>query len=235
VSIRRQTESMPNPGCGYEQSVHAAEAIPRTHDGSFACQEVSEETYLRVLRSVVDALDDTIPYAFMGGLASAIYGRPRWSHDIDIFVRQEDAAGALRLLGEAGFATDRFDERWIYKAISEGVLVDVIFRAMSEIYFDDEMMDRTTRREFRGVQIPVIPPEDLVVIKATVNSEGRPRHWYDALGVLIRTPLDWPYLLRRARHGAHRVASLLLYAQSEDIPVPSAAVQHLVDEADAGT
>jgi hypothetical protein len=136
-------------------------------------------------------------------------------------------------LGEAGFATDRFDERWIYKAISEGVLVDVIFRAMSEIYFDDEMIERTTRREFRGVQIPVIPPEDLVVIKATVNSEGRPRHWYDALSVLIRTPLDWPYLLRRARHGARRVASLLLYAQSEDIPVPSSAVQHLVDEANA--
>jgi predicted nucleotidyltransferase len=224
---------MTKPGRGYEHSVQSADAIPRAYDGSFACQEVSEETYLRVLQSVVDALDEKIPYAFMGGLASAIYGRPRWSHDIDIFVQQHDAAEALRLLGEAGFATDRFDERWIYKAISEGVLVDVIFRGMSEIYFDDEMIERTTHREFRGVQIPVIPPEDLVVIKATVNSEGRPHHWYDALGVLIRTPLDWSYVLRRARHGAHRVGSLLLYAQSEDIPVPSSAVQQLIDEANA--
>jgi predicted nucleotidyltransferase len=222
---------MTNQGDGYEQSVHAAEAIPRTHDGSFACQEVSEETYLRVLRSVVKALDGTVPYAVMGGLASAIYGRPRWSYDVDVFVRHEDAAEALRVLEQVGFATDRFDERWIYKAISEGVLVDVIFRAMSEIYFDDEMIERTQVREFRGVRVPVIAPEDLVVIKATVNSEGRPHHWYDALGVLIRTPLDWPYLLRRARHGVHRVASLLLYAQSEDIPVPSSAVQQLVEEA----
>jgi predicted nucleotidyltransferase len=228
---------MPAPGSGYEYSVHAEQEIPQeiptANDGSFACQDVPEATYLQVLESVVKTLDDEIPYAFMGGLASAIYGRPRWSYDIDVFVRKEDAAETLRLLGEAGFATDRFDERWIYKAISEGVLVDVIFRAMSEIYFDDEMIDRTRRREFRGVQVPVIPPEDLVVIKATVSSEGRPRHWYDALGVLIRTPLDWPYLLRRARHGAHRVASLLLYAQSADIPVPNSVVQQLVEEAQA--
>jgi predicted nucleotidyltransferase len=209
------------------------EELPTTSDGSFACQAVPEETYVRVLESVVKAIHDEIPYAFIGGLASAIYGRPRWSYDLDVFVRHENAGEALRLLGEAGFATDRFDERWIYKAISEGVLVDVIFRAMSEIYFDEEMIDRTRRRDFRGVRIPVISPEDLVVIKATVNSEGRPRHWYDALGVLIRTPLDWPYLLRRARHGAHRVASLLLYAQSADIPVPSSVVQQLVDEAQA--
>jgi predicted nucleotidyltransferase len=222
------------PGCGYEQSVQSAQDIPRTNDGSFACQEVPEATYVEVLESVVRTLDDEISYAFMGGLASAIYGRPRWSYDLDVFVRKEDAADALRLLGAAGFATDRFDERWIYKAISQGVLVDVIFRAMSEIYLDDEMIERSRRQEFRGVEVPVISPEDLVVIKATVNSEGRPRHWYDALGVLIRTPLDWPYLLRRSRHGIHRVASLLLYAQSEDIPVPSSVVQELVEEAQAG-
>jgi predicted nucleotidyltransferase len=220
------------PGCGYEHIVHAAEDIPMTNDGSFACQEVSEETYSRVLESIVNALDNEIPYAFIGGLASAIYGRPRWSYDIDLFVRKEDAPEALGLLGDAGFATDRFDERWIYKAFSEGVLVDVIFRAMSEIYFDQEMIDRTSRHDFRGVRVPVIAPEDLVVIKATVNSEGRPRHWYDALGVLIRTPLDWEYLRRRAHHGMHRVASLLLYAQSADIPVPSSVVRQLVEEAE---
>jgi hypothetical protein len=224
---------MPPPASGYEPLVQATEEIPRTHDGSFACQDVPEATYVRMLESVVDALGDKIPYAFIGGLASAIYGRPRWSYDIDVFVRQEDAAEALRLLGKAGFATDRFDERWIYKAFSDGVLVDVIFRAMSEIYFDQEMIDRTSWHEFRGVRVPVIAPEDLVVIKATVNSEGRPHHWYDALGVLIRTPLDWEYLIRRAHHGMHRVASLLLYAQSADIPVPGSVVQQLVEEAQA--
>jgi predicted nucleotidyltransferase len=207
-----------------------AEEVAKSCDVSFDCEAVPEDTYLRVLGTVVDALDDEVPYALMGGLASAIYGRPRWTYDIDVFLRKEHAVDALGLLRKAGFATDQLDERWIYKAIAEGVLVDVIFRGTSGIYFDDEMMERTTRREFRGVQVPVISAEDLVVIKATVHDEGRERHWYDALGVLARAQLDWPYLIRRARHGVHRVASLLLYAQSTDIPIPGSVVRTLVDE-----
>ncbi len=57
--------------------------------------------------------------------------------------------------------------------------------------------------------------------------------WYDALGVLARTQLDWPYLMRRARHGVRRVASLMLYAQSRDIPIPRFVVQALVADAAA--
>jgi predicted nucleotidyltransferase len=213
--------------------MHIAGEIGTHGDVSFECQAVPEDTYLRVLRSVVDTLDDEIPYALMGGLASAIYGRPRWTYDIDVFLRKEHAVDALHLLAKAGFATDQLDERWLYKAIAEGVLVDVIFRGTSGIYYDDEMMERTTRRDFRGVQVPVIAAEDLIVIKATVHDEGRERHWFDALGVLARSPLDWPYLIRRARHGVHRVASLLLYARSMDTPVPSSVVRALVDEAAA--
>jgi hypothetical protein len=202
-------------------------------DVSFECQAVPEETYLRVLRSVVETLDDELPYALMGGLASAIYGRPRWTYDVDVFLRKEHALDALLLLGKAGFATDQRDERWLYKAITDGVLVDVIFRGTSGIYYDDEMIERTTRREFRGVWVPVIAAEDLIVIKATVHDEGRERHWFDALGILARAQLDWPYLIGRARHGVHRVASLLLYAQSIDVPVPGSVVRALVDEAAA--
>jgi predicted nucleotidyltransferase len=213
--------------------MHIAGEAPAAREPSFECQAVPEDTYIRVLRSVVEALDGNVPYAFIGGLASAIYGRPRWTYDIDVFLRKEYAVDALRLLRRAGFATDQLDERWIYKAIADGVLVDVIFRGTSGIYFDDEMMERVTRREFRGVRVPVIAPEDLIVIKATVHDEGRERHWYDALGVLARTQLDWPYLLRRARHGVHRVASLMLYAQSMDIPIPNSVVQALVAEAAA--
>jgi predicted nucleotidyltransferase len=220
---------MGRPGSGYRPDMHIAGEIPRARD--FECQDVPEETYLRVLRSAVDALDDEVPYAIMGGLASAIYGRPRWTHDVDVFLRKEDAVDALRVLSRAGFATDQLDERWLYKAISEGVLVDIIFRGTSGIYFDDEMMQHTTRREFRGVLLPVVAPEDLIVIKATVHDEHRPRHWYDALGILIRTRLDWPYLIQRAHHGMHRVASLLLYAQSLDIPVPRSALRAILDEA----
>ena len=59
-----------------------------------------------------------------------------------------------------------------------------------------------------GVDVPAIPPEDLIVIKAIVHDEESPRHWHDALGVLAGTSLDWDYLLERAKLGPNRLLSL---------------------------
>jgi hypothetical protein len=75
----------------------------------------------------------------------------------------------------------------------------------------------------------VIPPEDLIVIKAIVHDEETPRHWHDALGVIARAQLDWDYLLARASHSPRRVLSLLLYALSLDLWVPASAVRRLAE------
>jgi hypothetical protein len=105
------------------------------------------------------------------------------------------------------------------------VLVDLIFKAKGGIYFDDEMVARVKRHDFHGASLRVVPPEDLVVIKAIVHDEPAPRHWHDALEVLAVADLDWDYLVRRARHGPARVLSLLLYAQSCDHAVPRDVVR----------
>lgn len=63
--------------------------------------------------------------------------------------------------------------------------------------------------------------------KALVHTEDSPRHWHDALALLTRSDLGWLYLIRRARHGPKRVLSLLLYAQSVDLPVPDGALDEL--------
>jgi len=76
----------------------------------------------------------------------------------------------------------------------------------------------------------VIAPEDLFVIKAISFDEQSNRHWYDALGLLAVRPLDWPYLVMRARHGARRVLSLLVFAQADDLIVPDHAIDALYRE-----
>ena len=187
---------------------------------------------MRVAGEAIAALEQReIPYAFIGGIASALHGRPRWTHDVDLFVRPEDAGRALEALAEVGFATQRTDDFWLFKGIKEGVLVDVIFRSTGDIYLDDEMLARSSVEEFKGLRLRVVAPEDLVVIKAVVHDEKTPRHWFDALGIIARTELDWAYLLRRARHARYRVTSLLLYAQSNDLPVAPEAVRALLDVA----
>jgi hypothetical protein len=94
---------------------------------------------------------------------------------------------------------------------------------------DDEMLARGRDEEFHGRKLRMVSTEDLV-IKAVVHDEHMPRHWHDALGVLARRELDWEYLLRRAAiHGARRVLSLLIYAQADDVAVPTGPIRVLFE------
>jgi predicted nucleotidyltransferase len=192
--------------------------------------EVDEATFLRVLDDATDTLEEQgIPYALLGGVASTALGRRRWTHDIDIFVSPEDADRSLQALEAAGFLIQRKNPHWLYKAMKEDVLVDVIFRARGDITLDDAMLERAHDQEFRGQQVRVLAPEDLIVIKVASNDVENPRHWYDALGMLRACDIDWEYLVERARVSPRRVLSLLLYAQSEDYLVPGWVVRSLFD------
>jgi predicted nucleotidyltransferase len=196
----------------------------------FEGQHVPEEVFTRVLGEAVRAIEDAgIPYGALGGVASAVLGRPRWTHDADLFVRPADASKTLDALAEAGFATQRTNPQWLFKGVKDGVLVDILFRARGDIYLDDEMISRLVPASFQGVPLKTIPPEDLLVIKAIIHDEETPRHWNDALALIAAGNLDWDYVLRRARHGARRVLSLLIYAESKDIVVPDAVICTLFD------
>lgn len=194
---------------------------------------VDEAAFLSVLRTTIDALEEAdVPHLLMGGLAVAALGRPRWTHDIDIFVRPDDAQRALAVLEERGFETEETDPLWLFKAIRDDIVVDIIFRSEGQIYLEDEMLQRAIETTFRGERVCVIPPEDLILIKASAHKEEGGYHWFDALALLTRPGLDWDYLVRRSRRAVRRVLSLLLYAQSSDIAVPRAVVHQLIAQAD---
>jgi hypothetical protein len=192
--------------------------------------EVDDATFLRILEEAIAVLGASgLPHVFMGGLASAALGRPRWTHDIDVFVRPQEAGAVLDDLAAAGFRTQRTNPTWLFKALKDGVLVDVIFASDGRILLDDQMVARARPVEIEGHAAPVISAEDLVVIKALVHKERSPRHWFDALALLRREDLDWDYLLRRAvQHGPVRVLSLLYYARSNDQVVPDSAIADLL-------
>src|SRR5947209_20279915 len=145
-----------------------------------------------VLADTIDILDGAgVPYVFMGGIGAATHGRPRWTHDIDVFVRPEDAGAALRALAEAGFRTEETYPDWLYKAFKHDVMVDVIFKSLGGILLDDEMLARATEEPFLGESARVMAPEDLLVIKAVVYDEHMPRHCHDALPIISPSALTW--------------------------------------------
>jgi predicted nucleotidyltransferase len=188
------------------------------------------EGVAEVLADAVGAFERyEIAYVLVGGLASSLYGRPRTTRDIDVLVHKDDAKRALEALADAAFDTEETNPEWIFKAIRDDVTIDVIFWLKGDIYLDDEMLARSRLLDFDGVIVNVVPPEDLVVIKAAVHDEQTPRHWHDALGVIADNELDWEYLARRSRHSARRVLALLIYAQSNDLVVTDDVVRSLFD------
>jgi predicted nucleotidyltransferase len=186
------------------------------------------DAFRRVLVDALAAAESTgVPFLVGGGVAASTLGRPRWSNDVDLVVSPDDACAVLDALADAGFETERTFPRWLFKGVKEGVLVDVMFTLMDRIHLDREMLEHAVERSFLGVPLRVVGPEDLVVIKAVSHAEHSPRHWWDAIGILAASQLDWEYLLERARYGPRRVLSLLVHADADDVLVPRDVIERL--------
>jgi predicted nucleotidyltransferase len=187
--------------------------------------------YLEALRDATAALDRAgVAHVVFGSIALRALGRPRpgADEDIDLLIRPPDAPTALRALTEAGFAGEEVDPSRLNRATRRAVAVDLVFRTAGDLHLDEEMADRAVSMDVEGVPVRLIPPEDLAVMKAVLYEEHRPYDWFDALALIGRPDVDWPYLVRRAlRHGAQRVLSLLVYARSSGLAVPDAAIGEL--------
>lgn len=185
-------------------------------------------TLEKILFEAIDIMESSkIPYALIGGFATKSMGRPRVTHDIDFFVRPDDANQVLEVLESRGFSTQKRDPFWLFKAWKEDILVDIIFKSSGDIYFDEEVQSHVRRMSYLGRFVNAISPEDFLVIKAAAHQEHNPHHWHDALAVLKQGNLDWEYLLRRAKNAPRRVLSLLIYGQSNDIAVPNDVIKKL--------
>lgn len=185
-------------------------------------------TLEKILFETIEVMElSGIPYALIGGVATKSMGRPRVTHDIDLFVRPDDAERTLKVLEENGFTSQKRDPFWLFKAWKDNILVDVIFKSSGDIYFDEEVQSHVRRMQYLGKHVNAISPEDFLVIKAAAHQEHNPHHWHDALAVLKQGSLDWDYLLKRAKNSPRRVLALLIYGQSNDIAVPNDIIQKL--------
>jgi len=186
-------------------------------------------TLEKILFEAIDILDSAnIPYALIGGVAAKSLGRPRITHDIDLFVSPDDSNRVLEALEEkGGFTCQKRDPVWLFKAWKENILVDIIFKSSGDIYFDDDVKSHVRRIQYLNHHINAISPEDFILIKAAAHQEHNPHHWHDALAVLKQGNIDWEYLLRRARHAPRRILALLIYGQSNDIAIPNDVIQKL--------
>lgn len=197
--------------------------------------DFDEATHRRILGEVLEVAQSThCPFLLFGGLASSFYGRERTTHDIDLLVKGADADVFRESFESRSFETQRTYPDWLYKAMKEKVLVDVIFRSAGNIFLDDEMIERARVGEIHGFDFPLVSPEDLIVIKALAHKENSPRHLHDVAAVVSGNDIDWPYLSFRARLGTRRVLSFLMFAKSEGVDVPDEVITTMVEKVYGG-
>jgi predicted nucleotidyltransferase len=141
-----------------------------------------------------------VPFLLAGGLASWARGGPQTDHDVDLFVKPDDADAALQALEQAGLKTEKPPERWLYKAYDDdGTLIDLIFRP-SGGPVTDEYFDHAEEVEVMGVDMAVASLADVMTTKLLALSEQEP----DFTSVLeisrmLREQINWDYVRERTQ------------------------------------
>jgi len=191
----------------------------------------TRECLFRVLEVASRALEQAgIPFVVGGGLAAEAYHLRETVNDVDLFVRPIDAPRALTALEQAGFYVWVEDPRWLYKALKDGVSVDLIYESTGVVHVGDETFQRARWMQLDHTRLPVMPPEDLFVMKAAAAVPSAPKHWLDAVSLLASEPMDWEYLTSRAARNPRKVLQAIVHAYEDGAPVPSFVFVRLAQE-----
>jgi hypothetical protein len=157
-----------------------------------------EDLVATMKRAAATLRDEGVPFMLGGGLAAWARGGPRTDHDVDFFVREEDAERALEALEAAGLRPEKPPEEWLLKAYDGEVLVDLIFRP-SGGPIDEAFFERATDLEVLGHTLLVASIDDVFTTKLLALTEQEP----DFSQVLqlaraLREQIDWDFVRSRS-------------------------------------
>jgi hypothetical protein len=138
-----------------------------------------------------------VPALIGGGLAAWARGGPPTDHDVDFYLREDDAERALEALVATGMTPATPPEGWLLKAYDGDILVDLIFRP-SGGPIGVEHFVRSTAMELMAQPVLVASIDDVLATKLLALSEQEP----DFRGVLelarsLREQIDWEFVRKR--------------------------------------
>ena len=178
--------------------------------------ETSFDELLETLKRSSAALRDAdVPFVLGGGVAIWARRGPETEHDLDYFLKPEDAERALQVLAEAGFRPEKPPEGWVYKAWDDHVLVDLIFDPRG-VAVDDAFIEGAAETEVHAVRMRVLQPEDVLVTKLLALKE----HSLDYESLLeiaraVREQIDWDEVRLRTGGSPYAKAFLTLVDELE--------------------
>ncbi len=165
------------------------------------CDDKQEEIYCRVIS---EANARGLRFAIGGGFAVNAYtGLQRNTKDLDIYVTPADREAMIETLSRAGMSDYYeklpYDRRWIYRGYADGVIIDVIWAMANQVaQVDEAWLTRGAEAQFVGVQLRLLPPEELLWTKLYIVQRDR-CDWPDVLNLIYSKgeTLNWQRLLDR--------------------------------------
>ncbi len=147
--------------------------------------------------------DARVPFLVGGGLATWVRGGPESGHDVDFFVKPEDAERAWKALEAAGMRLERPPEAWLLKAWDGEVLIDVVFEPRG-LEITDEVFGRADELEILAQSMKVLSLEDLMVTKlACLREHELDYEPHVEIARSLRERIDWSDVRRRAPDNAY--------------------------------
>ncbi|MDP1845987.1 MAG: hypothetical protein Q8L09_04590 [Candidatus Moranbacteria bacterium] len=152
-----------------------------------------------------------IPYIITGGIAVVVWGRPRFTADIDIVIelvpqKLDEIFEELRKIDKDSYV----DKKMIQDALarggefnfihpSSGVKVD--FWILKDELFDKSRIKRRIPKIIAGKKLYFCSPEDLVLIKLQWYEKTKSTRQLEDIEsiIAIQKKLDWKYIKRWAK------------------------------------
>ena len=179
----------------------------------------SQDGLREALKRVAVVLKEgDVPFALTGGYAVWARGGPESIHDVDFLVAAEDAARAAEVLDAGGVEVVHPPEDWLFKAYSDGAMVDIIHRhsggpAPRAIVEDADVL------EVLSVQMPVLSATEVLVQKMLALDE----HYCD-FGAMIpvvralREQVDFERVRAETADSPFAAALLFLLERLDVVP-----------------
>jgi len=179
---------------------------------------LQDERLLTTLKAVAAALRGAeVPFALAGGLAAWARGGPPTEKDIDLLIREQDAARAHEVLEAAGFRPEVPPEDWLIKVFDDDILIDLIFRP-SGFVVDDELLARCDELQVHALHMRVMRADDLLTSKLLSLTEHH-LDYAPALEVAraLREQIEWDDVWAQTKSSPFARAFFSLLAELEII------------------
>jgi len=177
-----------------------------------------------------------VPHLVGGAYAFARYtGIERHTKDFDVFLRREDYGRAAWAFQKAGHKAELTFPHWLGKVHEGCDFIDLIFSAGNGVAeVDDVWFEHAVRDTVLGVDVELIPPEEMIWSKGLIMERER----YDGADVahIIRATgdgLDWRRLLDRfGKYWRALYAHVVMFGfafPSDREQVPSWVIEELTE------